>query len=265
MKFVYKLSIGIFLVLTLFIPQIVDFIYPLEGWWFTRTEFSKDNLLGFYGSYITFLGTVSLGALALWQNKMLGARNQELQTEIIKQKSLEYTPIIVLDGDSEGRVRISYNCISGQSENILLKIYIKNITNTIVKNVNIKDVLLETPYGQYCLCHIVSECYTNIAHYGKKVFEVELHYNDRTSENIEILKKDHDDTINSLSVTFEMKNMYDILFEEKITCCYLSEYIKSRHSCEPLVSFPYGWSYEPIINNFEINEVWNSERNQPNV
>ena len=61
--------VGIMLILlSAFTPQILENIYNMDGWFFTVTTFGKDELLSFYGSLLSFLGTVSLGALALWQN-----------------------------------------------------------------------------------------------------------------------------------------------------------------------------------------------------
>lgn len=41
------------------------------------TSLTIDGLLSFYGTFLAFLGTVALGALALWQNKNIYNRNKE--------------------------------------------------------------------------------------------------------------------------------------------------------------------------------------------
>ena len=56
------------IVISVFTPQVLSYIYPKQGWWWTITDFEKEDLLQFYGSFLAFLGTVVLGALALHQN-----------------------------------------------------------------------------------------------------------------------------------------------------------------------------------------------------
>ena len=65
----------LFIVLSAFTPQILDWLYPKRGFWFTKTTFSKEALLSFNGSLLAFLGTVGLGVLALWQNQKFKNQN----------------------------------------------------------------------------------------------------------------------------------------------------------------------------------------------
>lgn len=57
------------------------------------TMWSAADLLSFYGSFIAFVGTVSLGVLALWQNKIFKAEND------ISQQKLEAINTKLLDLD----------------------------------------------------------------------------------------------------------------------------------------------------------------------
>lgn len=70
------------LILIITIPSLINEIYKLgykiKNLYFTLWE-AKD-VLSFYGSFLSFLGTVILGALALWQNKKSNDINKDLLT-----------------------------------------------------------------------------------------------------------------------------------------------------------------------------------------
>lgn len=67
-RWFWIIVIVVIIIISAFIPQIINLIYPMKGFCFTVTSFKDYELLSFYGSFLTFIGTVCLGALALWQN-----------------------------------------------------------------------------------------------------------------------------------------------------------------------------------------------------
>lgn len=64
-----KWWIWVLLALLISIPFIINCLY-LKGTKLStpNTSFSASDMLGFYGNILAFLGTIALGALALWQN-----------------------------------------------------------------------------------------------------------------------------------------------------------------------------------------------------
>jgi len=77
--------LGVMVIISVFIPQIIDWIYPKKGILFTVTTFTKEQLLSFYGSVLGFIGTLALGTLALWQNINMSKMVKE--QEILKYRA----------------------------------------------------------------------------------------------------------------------------------------------------------------------------------
>ena len=71
--------LGAFVTLCLLsIPFIINGAYLNgTGDGSVNTVFSASDLILFYGSFLAFLGTVALGALALWQNKIANKQNEK--------------------------------------------------------------------------------------------------------------------------------------------------------------------------------------------
>lgn len=82
------------LMICAFTPQIIEFIYSKNGFCFTVTTFSKEELLSFYGSFLSFIGTIFLGALALWQN--INISKMAIEQEILKSRAF-FTLVSVVD------------------------------------------------------------------------------------------------------------------------------------------------------------------------
>lgn len=83
----------VFIVVSAFTPQILSAVYPLTGCWLTITTFEKQELLSFYGAFLSFLGTVALGGLALWQNQEL----RKLQERQMHQEQTRDKAIFVMN------------------------------------------------------------------------------------------------------------------------------------------------------------------------
>lgn len=74
-RFVFSIFIVISIIPFL-INEIYKYGYQIEKSYYTLWE-AKD-VLAFYGSFLSFLGTVVLGILALWQNKKANEINKKL-------------------------------------------------------------------------------------------------------------------------------------------------------------------------------------------
>lgn len=77
----YKIRI-IVITLLLFIIPIVAVHLLFKWYWgieFLVAEWSAGDILNFIGAFLSFVGTVLLGALALWQNQKLSDENAKTQ------------------------------------------------------------------------------------------------------------------------------------------------------------------------------------------
>lgn len=64
----------LFILFIIFFPLLIWFIYFIgdNGFILINTSLKVGDALVFYGSLLTFSGTVGLGVLALWQNIRIG-------------------------------------------------------------------------------------------------------------------------------------------------------------------------------------------------
>lgn len=121
-----------FIITLLSIPFIINELYKIGGY---VTMWSAGDVLSFYGGFLSFIGTVVLGALALYQNKKANDINEKLQK---KQLLIEKTSI---------KPQFIINDLSTELD----KVYIKNnndnfsicIFNFKEKNLNDKLWLYE--------------------------------------------------------------------------------------------------------------------------
>lgn len=67
----------ILLIATLAVPFIINELYKVGGGYIT--EWDAADVLSFYGSYLAFIGTIILGAVAIFQNKKAHQLNEQLQ------------------------------------------------------------------------------------------------------------------------------------------------------------------------------------------
>ncbi len=67
-----------FLLIGFFVQTIIQSFYWIGRWKGIPTDYSAGEVLSFWGSFFTFLGTFALGALALMQNNRLNKINERL-------------------------------------------------------------------------------------------------------------------------------------------------------------------------------------------
>ncbi|KXL53689.1 hypothetical protein CLNEO_09150 [Anaerotignum neopropionicum] len=82
--------IGIMLANMIAVPFIINWAYMAgKDLKEANTAYSASDLIIFYGSFLSFLGTVALGALALWQNKKANDTN-EMIMEMTRREKMTY-------------------------------------------------------------------------------------------------------------------------------------------------------------------------------
>jgi hypothetical protein len=80
----HKAIVGMICVGAFFAPVIIIALLFWIGEFcpLIRTGFNKSDVLSYWGAFLAAIGTISLGALALWQNHVLGVQTKEAQTKL---------------------------------------------------------------------------------------------------------------------------------------------------------------------------------------
>lgn len=164
-QWIWLSGIGIGIIICAFLPQLIDGVYFKQGIWFTRTNFTRDQLLTFYGAFLSFIGTVLLGALALWQN--INIHNIAIRQEALKNRAFfalvsvtDYMKYVlkktedkrgtedvyifngdILDLDNDYwyvKGQYSYGLVSGQ---ILTSVVLKNVGGNFAQAVTLSFII----------------------------------------------------------------------------------------------------------------------------
>ena len=125
------LLIFISIVLVTFgVPIIIDYVYKLgDSLSKPNTHFSASDLLSYYGSVFSFIGTVLLGGLALWQNSQYKKQADEFS-------ELQLKPYInILNSNANGSITTPAFKISQTSNNSLSSITLR------LQNVGVSNIL----------------------------------------------------------------------------------------------------------------------------
>lgn len=93
---------------------------------------SMSDFYSYYGALLSFLGTVVLGFLALYQNEQLQRREERLERER-KEEQEAYEK-------RQNQPQFHIVRKNGTSTNNMLKLSITNISNNIAKNVKLTDL-----------------------------------------------------------------------------------------------------------------------------
>lgn len=117
----YKWGFWFIFVVLIFIPTIIWLVYLLGdyGVVLIHTSLGVGDALSFYGTVLTFAGTVALSALALWQNKQIARKSQEY-TELMERNERQRSlPVLKLSlaGRNGALMNLAFN-IKNFSENI---------------------------------------------------------------------------------------------------------------------------------------------------
>ena len=132
------------LIITIGIPIVINWMYKQPALTtFFSAEWEAADALSYYGSVLTFLGTVTLSALALWQNHQIKVGNDEhiaLLAQMEKAKdALHFRIQVVALLDNANKAKI---VLSNLTENIAYNIFISKLQ--IINKVN-RKVCWECP------------------------------------------------------------------------------------------------------------------------
>lgn len=124
------------LIITIGIPIMINWLYKQPApTTFLAAEWEAADALSYYGSVLTFLGTVTLSALALWQNHQIKVGNDEhiaLLTQMEKAKDalrFKIQVVALLDNASKAKI-----VLSNLTENIAYNVSISKLQ--IINRVN---------------------------------------------------------------------------------------------------------------------------------
>lgn len=106
------------------IPYVINQLYGLNDGYYTLWD--APDVLSFYGSVLSFLGTVILGAIAVWQNKNANEINKKLLDKELNE-SCSFATVLSVDWKStimNGCTTRFENLHSMESTNVM---YIENV------------------------------------------------------------------------------------------------------------------------------------------
>lgn len=92
----------ILFIVTLIVPFIINELYKVGGGYITKWDAA--DVLSFYGSYLTFIGTVILGVVAIYQNKKAHQLNEELQ----KLQQAQYISMVSISNLEISKQSVKY-------------------------------------------------------------------------------------------------------------------------------------------------------------
>lgn len=127
-KAVYAIAL-LLLIIIIGIPIMINFLYKQSApTTFFVTEWEAADALSYYGAVLTFLGTITLSALALWQNHQIKVGNDKhfaLLEQMEKAKDalhFKIQVIALLDNASKAKIELS-----NLTENIAYSISISKL------------------------------------------------------------------------------------------------------------------------------------------
>lgn len=116
------------------VPLVIHilFKFDVENSFFSA-EWTAGEFLGYYGSVLSFVGTVVLGALALYQNKLIKDESEKHEQTLISQEHERNMP------------KFSVNASGSNGNCLKLSIKICNNSENIASNIDIYDAKILTP------------------------------------------------------------------------------------------------------------------------
>lgn len=89
-------------IVTLIVPFIINELYKMGGGYITKWDAA--DVLSFYGSYLTFIGTVILGVVAVYQNKKAHQLNEQIQ----RLQQAQYISMVSVDKVELSKQSVKY-------------------------------------------------------------------------------------------------------------------------------------------------------------
>lgn len=124
------------LALVIALPVLINLLFKLPApSSICIAEWTAGDALGYYGAVLSFLGTVALSALALWQNYKINELNNKHTTLLEEMEREKNAPCFVIR-----------NCIAtGQISKLV--IFVGNISNNVAQDVTFSDFSLLNESG----------------------------------------------------------------------------------------------------------------------
>lgn len=103
MKKLFKpLAIVIISLIIIMIPIIINILFKFDfNIWWLQGEWSAGDALSFYGCLLSFIGTITLGAISIWQTK----KSNDISKQLLEKYLLESTDFIQLQNKFEVSVK----------------------------------------------------------------------------------------------------------------------------------------------------------------
>ena len=118
-----KLIVGLITLLSFAMPLlIVHVLFRYDGGNnFIRAEWSAGDVLAYIAGFLAFIGTVSLGALALWQNQQIHRQHLESLAPALSMNLISLRGMLYLTVENTGQneakdIRISIEEIINNGE-----------------------------------------------------------------------------------------------------------------------------------------------------
>ena len=107
MKKLFKwFSVIILSLIIVMIPIIINILFKFDfNIWWLQSEWSAGDALSFYGSVLSFIGTITLGAISIWQTK----NSNDISRQLLEKDLLESTDFIQLQNKIEVSVKHNDN------------------------------------------------------------------------------------------------------------------------------------------------------------
>ena len=131
-KLAFFIACLVILILLIGIPFVINLLFKINSnICFLQAEWSAGDALGYYGAVLSFLGTVVLGALALYQNHMIKLDSDNKSALLEEKERLENMP------------KFYFQLRSASGYCGKLGLVIKNISNNIAYEIHIYDIRLK--------------------------------------------------------------------------------------------------------------------------
>lgn len=126
-----------FLFMIFIIPILINHIYFLNAPFpFMEVDYEINNLLGFYGSVLTFFGTSILGIITVYQNHISQQKTHEINmlTLELQKKSMALAEKTYAEANEEKvpKLEIKINGYGGYHQD--LRLIVKNVSADIISN-----------------------------------------------------------------------------------------------------------------------------------
>lgn len=132
-KVIFTIMCLTLLIVLIVIPFIINLLFKFNSnISIFEAEWSAGDALGYYGAVLSFVGTVVLGALALYQNHIIKVEADKKATLLEEQERIENMP----------RFFMRFQGASGFCGS--LKFAIMNVSNNIAYNADVYDIKIKS-------------------------------------------------------------------------------------------------------------------------